>query len=319
MEVIAKNNMMGKKQVSEMKPVKEIKAEQMEMGIESRLLEEVKAAVFLAKQFPRDEIKAENKILELCKRKNFANTALYSFPRGGEVVQGLTIRFAEAVARAWGNIQYSVIELDTDDGKSTMLAYAWDVENNIKTTKQFDVSMKRYTKKGVYVLTDMRDQYEMKASYGARFLRGCILNLIPNYILDSCIEEIKITMEREIESIEDISQAKEQILIFLENKLNLSKQELENFLNCPYESWTSSHLVNLKLAYNGIKEGQLKISDLKEVTPVSDITEEQIQELLKLDKQGILLMECKRKYNKVLLERLNNKEYEELKELLTSK
>ena len=134
MEVIAKNNMMGKKQVSEMKPVKEIKAEQMEMGIESRLLEEVKAAVFLAKQFPRDEIKAENKILELCKRKNFADTALYSFPRGGEVVQGLTIRFAEAVARAWGNIQYSVIELDTDDGKSTMLAYAWDVENNIKTT-----------------------------------------------------------------------------------------------------------------------------------------------------------------------------------------
>lgn len=319
MEIIAKNNMMGKKQALDTKPVKEIKTEKMEMGIESRLLEEVKAAVFLAKQFPRDEIKAENKILELCKRKNFADTALYSFPRGGEVVQGLTIRFAEAVARSWGNIQYSVIELDTDDGKSTMLAYAWDVENNIKTTKQFDLEMKRCTKKGAYVLTDMRDQYEMKASYGARFLRGCILNLIPNYILDSCIEEIKATMEREIQCIEDISQAKEQILIFMNSKLKLSKEELEQFLNCPYESWTSSHLVNLKLAYNGIKEGQLKLSDLKEVTPVSDITQEQIQELLKLDKKGILLFECKRRYNKVLLEKLTNKEFEELKELLANK
>ena len=318
MNNIAKNQMLGKKGIEIIevnKPINGIKKETLELGIENRLLEEVKAAVFLAKQFPRNEVAAEGNIINLCKRKKFADTALFKFPRGNELVEGVTIRFAEALARAWGNIQYSVIELETDKNVSKMLAYAWDVEKNIKTTRQFDVEMIRYTQYSSYELNNYRDRYEMKASYAARFLRGCILNLIPNDIIEIAIEEVKKTMDSsDIEMT--LEEKKMKTLEFMNLKLMISKKELEDILCCEYKDWTNNHLINLKLIYNGIKEGQLKLSDFKKLNKITDITDEQIKELLSLDKNKTLLLECKKRYNKVLLEKLTSKEFEEIKAYL---
>ncbi|MCF0171801.1 MAG: hypothetical protein HUJ87_15005 [Fusobacterium varium] len=319
MNIVAKNKMMGKTEIIPVeinKPSNGIQKENLELGIENRILEEVKAAIFLAKQFPRDEIEAEDNILKQCKRKNFAEAALYSFPRGNELVEGVTIRFAEALARAWGNIQYSVIELETESGVSTMLAYAWDCEKNIKSTRQFDVALVRDTKSGSYLVKTMRDQYEVKASYAARFLRGCILNLIPNYIVENAIEVVKKTMLEDEETL-SIEEKRMKTVEFMNLKLQVTKEDLEEILNCEYNSWTENHIINLRLIYNGIKEGQLKLSDLKNLGKITDITDEQIKELLALDKKETLIFECKKRYGKVLLEKLTSKEYEEMKEFLT--
>lgn len=319
MNIVAKNKMMGKTEIIPVeinKPSNGIQKENLELGIENRILEEVKAAIFLAKQFPRDEIEAEDNILKQCKRKRFAEAALYSFPRGNELVEGVTIRFAEALARAWGNIQYSVIELETESGVSTMLAYAWDCEKNIKSTRQFDVALVRDTKNGSYLVKTMRDQYEVKASYAARFLRGCILNLIPNYIVENAIEIVKKTMLEDEETL-SIEEKRMKTVEFMNLKLQVTKEDLEEILNCKYDSWTENHIINLRLIYNGIKEGQLKLSDLKNLGKITDITDEQIKELLTLDKKKTLVFECKKRYGKVLLEKLTSKEYEEMKEFLT--
>lgn len=319
MNNVAKNQMMGSKEVEIIevnKPTTGIKKETLELGIENRILEEVKAAIFLAKQFPRNEIIAEDNILKQCKRKRFAEAALYSFPRGNELVEGVTIRFAEALARAWGNIQYSVIELETESGVSTMLAYAWDCEKNIKSTRQFDVALVRDTKSGSYLVKTIRDQYEIKAAYAARFLRGCILNIIPNDIVESAVEIIKRTMLEDEEAL-SIEEKRMKTVEFMNLKLQVTKEDLEEILNCEYNSWTENHIINLRLIYNGIKEGQLKLSDLKNLGKITDITDEQIHELLKLDKNKTLVFECKKRYGKILLEKLTSKEYEEMKEFLT--
>lgn len=313
--VMAKNNMYGEKKVSVLN-VPEVKKEPLELGFEQRLLEEVKAAVFLAKQFPRDEMRAEDKIIELCKRERFADTALYSFPRGNETVEGVTIRFAEALARAWGNIQYSVIELDTENGVSKMLAYAWDVENNTKSTRQFDVSMTRYTKAGVKNLSSFQECYEMKASYGARFLRGCILNLIPNDIIEIAVQEVKKTLSSNIKN--DLESKKVEALEFMKDKLNLSKEELENYLNCKFENWQEKEILNLKFAFNGIREGQMTVQQMLGVkVKVETINDEQIQELWELDKdKNKLFFYMQKLYRKTFIGSLTNREYAELKNLL---
>lgn len=320
--IVAKNNLYSEKsEKPEIIKVKAIKKEPLKMGFEERLLEEVKAAVFLAKQFPRDEIKAEERIIELCKRKRFAETALYSLPRGKEVVEGVSIRFAEALARAWGNIQYSIIELDTENGISKMLAYAWDVENNTKSTRQFDVSMQRYTRVGTRDLNSYQECYEMKASYGARFLRGCILNLIPNDIIEIAIETIKNTLKAEIK---DIELHRNNALEYMVKKLDVTKEDLENYLNCKFENWQEKEILNLKFAFNGIKEGQmtkeqllgLKSSDSK----IRNISESEIKELFELDKdKNKLFFYMQNLFNKKIIGNLTNKEYVELKKLLGGK
>ncbi|MCY9503122.1 hypothetical protein P4H26_22205, partial [Paenibacillus larvae] len=84
----------------------------------TRQTEEVKAAIFMAKQFPRDQQASFNRIIQSCKRKKLAEEAEYEFPKGGSKISGPSIRLAEVVAQAWGNIDYGLIELEQRHGES---------------------------------------------------------------------------------------------------------------------------------------------------------------------------------------------------------
>ena len=118
------------------------KTSQTEMMV-NRQTQEVQGAIFMAKKFPRDEYEAIEKIRRSCQRATLAEQAIYSYPRGGQNVSGPSVRLAESLAQNWGNIDYGIIELEQKDGKSEMMAYAWDLETNTRVTKIFGVEHKR--------------------------------------------------------------------------------------------------------------------------------------------------------------------------------
>ena len=91
--------------------------------------QEVQARMVVAKKFPRDEAAAMNRILKSCQRTTLAESAMYSYPRGGQEVTGPSIRLAECLAQNWGNIEFGYTELERKQGESTIEAYAWDLEN----------------------------------------------------------------------------------------------------------------------------------------------------------------------------------------------
>ena len=66
----------------------------------SRATEEVKGAIFMSKQFPRDPFGASQRINKMCSRKSLAEISQYTYPRGGQKVNGPSIRLAEAIAQA---------------------------------------------------------------------------------------------------------------------------------------------------------------------------------------------------------------------------
>ena len=84
---------------------------QTEMMI-SRQAQEVQAAMVIAKRFPRDEVESYNRIMQSCKRKSLAESAMYEYPRGGTKVTGPSIRLAEAMAQNWGNLDFGITELE---------------------------------------------------------------------------------------------------------------------------------------------------------------------------------------------------------------
>lgn len=112
----------------------------------TRQAQEVQAAVMMAKRFPRDEYAAVDRILKSCERTSLAESALYEYPKGGQKVTGPSIRLAEAIAQAWGNMDSGVVELEQHNGFSTMMAYAWDLETNTRQTKIFTVRHERKAK-----------------------------------------------------------------------------------------------------------------------------------------------------------------------------
>jgi len=141
----------------------------------SRAVAEAQGKLLIAKKFPRNEAEAYAKIMEACGRPSLAEQALYSYPKGGQTVSGLSIRFAEELARLWGNIDYGIRELSQKDGISEMEAYCWDMQTNVSSSQRFAIAHERHTKFGVTKLTDPRDIYELTANMGARRLRARIL------------------------------------------------------------------------------------------------------------------------------------------------
>ena len=89
---------------------------------QSRAVAEAQGAMILAKRFPRDYNKAYAMAMQSCQRKGFADSAFYSYPRGKETVTGVTIRFAEELARCYGNLDFGIKELSASDGKTEMQA-----------------------------------------------------------------------------------------------------------------------------------------------------------------------------------------------------
>ena len=164
----------------------------------ARAVAEVQAALLVARMNPRDPVRAMDRILNACTRPTLAESSTYAFSRGGTSVTGPTIRLAEALAQGWGNIQYGLRELSQKNGVSTVAAYAWDVETNTRREIQFQVALRRDTKRGSYELKDGRDIYELVANQGARRLRSCILSVIPGDVVDAALQQCAATMKANV-------------------------------------------------------------------------------------------------------------------------
>lgn len=220
--------------------------------------QEVQAAVFMAKQFPRDISRSMNNVIMSCRRKALAEAAVYEYPRGGTKVTGASIRLAEAIAQAWGNIDTGVIELERRDGESSAMAYAWDLETNYRQTKTFTVKHVRETKRGSQVLTDTRDIYELIANQGARRQRACILGVIPGDVVDTALAECEKTLQRGdkplSERIQDMAQAFYQ-------QYGVTVDMLEQNIGMNISAFTEQAFIKLSRIYTSLRDGMAKVED----------------------------------------------------------
>jgi hypothetical protein len=237
---------------------------------QSRAIQEVQGAIIMAKKFPRNETACFAKIIESCKRKSLAESAMYSYPRGKEKVTGASIRLAETLAKYWGNLQFGIVELSQANGSSEVLAYAWDLETNTRQIKQFTVKHSRYSKKdGLTKLTDPRDIYEMTANQGARRLRACILGVLPSDLLDSAIDECEKTLHgNNKEPL--IDRVRACVAKFAE--MGVTQEMIEKRFNHKIEAIDIHELVALRKIFNSLRDNMGRIEDYFE-KPKNEIPE----------------------------------------------
>lgn len=235
----------------------------------NREAQEVQAAVFMAKRFPRDENAALARINQSCQRRGLAEKAIYTYPKGGQNVTGPSIRLAEAIAQAWGNIQSGVVELEQRPGESVCMSYCWDIETNTRDVKIFNVSHSVQTKKGTKVLTDPREIYEHVANQGARRKRACILAVIPKDVVDFAVDACQKTLA---------SGNKEPLIDRLRNLVNrfqkyysVPLESIEKYMGYKLDSFTELDGVTLAGIYTALKEGNAKREDYFELPKAAPV------------------------------------------------
>ncbi len=229
-------------------------------SLASRQAQEVQAAMVIAKRFPRDEYAAYERIKTACQRKKLAEGASYTYPKGGQKVEGPSIRLAEALAQSWGNIDFGIIELEQKNNESSVMAYAWDLETNTRQTKVFTVPHIRYSKaKGNEKLTDPRDIYEMVANQGARRVRACILGVIPGDVVDDAVKMCNETLAKNLDG--PLEDTVKKTLSSFKDKFGVTKEMIEEYLGYNTESFTAQDIIKLRGVYSSLKDGMAKRED----------------------------------------------------------
>ena len=237
----------------------------------SRAVAEAQGKLIIAKRFPRDEVAAYNRVAQACQRRGVAEKAFYRYSRAGSSIEGPTIRFAEELARCWGNIDYGIKELSQDEGKSEMQAYAWDLETNAMSVQNFTNPHVREVKDKLKKLTSIRDIYEINANMGARRLRARILAILPADLVEMAINECKRTIAgRNDEPL--IDRVKKMVIAF--SKMGVTQDMIEKRLKRKIESMTADDFVEYIGIYNAIKDGASKINEwFAAPIEASDLTE----------------------------------------------
>ena len=229
---------------------------------QSRAVAEVQAAFTVAQARPRDPSAARNAIVESCRMKAVAESAFFKFPRGGGNVTGETIHLAVEMARCWGNISYSIAELERDDerGISEMLATATDLETNTSSRTSFIVPHRRDKEgsKPATPLTSMRDIYENNANMGARRLRECIFRVLPTWLIEEARGECYKTLQDGTNEVPLVVRLAEAVAAF--EQLGVSKARIEAKLG-PVARLTAVDLAALKISYRSIDRREISADD----------------------------------------------------------
>lgn len=222
---------------------------------------EIQAMVFMAKQFPRNQIQAADRILNACTRQTLADSAIYSYQRGGQSVEGPSIRLAEVLAQNWGNLDFGIRELSQENGVSTVEAYAWDLETNVRQAKVFQVAHKRMAKGGTKTLTDPRDIYEMVANQGSRRLRACILSIIPGDIVEAALAQCSVTQAASVGATpEEIKETIRKMTVVM-SKFGITTENIQERYQCRLEAIRPAQIVELRKIHTSLKDGMSKPSD----------------------------------------------------------
>lgn len=229
------------------------------VAIESnRAVAEAQGKLVIAKRFPRDVVQAYARVSQVCQRKGIAQKAFYNYKRGNTTVSGVTIRFAEELARCWGNIDYGIKELSQNKGKSEMQAYAWDMETNTISQQNFTSMHIREAGGSAYELKSQRDIYEANTNMASRRLRSRILAILPSDLVEMAIEECKKTLagNNDIPLIDRINE-----LIIQFQKIGITQEQLEIRSCKKAETFNRDDYIEYVGIYNSVKNGESKLAD----------------------------------------------------------
>lgn len=241
-------------------PAMQLPASQATAIEQSRAIAEVQAAVVVAQQCPRDTRRADAEMQDACSRLSLANRAFYSVPNRGN---GPSVHLMRELARIWGNIEYGVRELRRDDerGESEVLAFAWDVQTNTRSSRSFVVPHAKMVGRKRQPLIDLNDIYLSNQNIGARAVRECISTVLPTAFTEDAQDRCRLTLERG-DGVPLADRISNMIGKF--EAIGVSVDRLEQKIGRRKGQWTAADVADAIIAYTSITRDN---RDANEVYP----------------------------------------------------
>lgn len=219
---------------------------------------ELKAAIIVAKRFPRNEFDAYQKILKACERPSFAEEAQYVFPRGGEMIDGPSAPFARSASTIWGNVRSGIRIVSKDDDWIHIKGWAHDAENNVFREEESKFRRLIFRKKGGWQKPDERDERELTNRIGAIAERNAILKILPSDIIEDAMRKVaeikRLAAAGELKNGQTRADAIRRLVgAFAE--IFVSAEMLERFLGHKLDVIDDKELAKLRGIWKSISDG----------------------------------------------------------------
>jgi hypothetical protein len=249
-------------------------------AMQARESAEVMAMAMMAKRFPRDVIRASDRIRNAFTRTTLAESAQYQFARGGTDITGPSIRAAEAMSQQWGNMSNGWREVsrtvDADGvGVSEIEAYCIDYESTTRESITFLIRHWRDTKRGGYALKDERDIYELCANQAQRRKRACILAQIPGDVVEMAMDQSALTLRSKV----DVTPEGVKRLLEAFGEYGVSKEQIEKRIQRRMESIMPAQVVSLKRVYASLRDDMSTPADWFDVSAGDETIDPQTGEI----------------------------------------
>lgn len=224
---------------------------------QARAVAEVQAAVVVAQQCPRDMGRVEGEMRDACGRYAVASRAFYRVTNRGN---GPSVHLARELARIWGNIDYGVRELRRDDKAevSEVQAFAWDQQANSRSSRTFIVPHQRMKAGKREPLVDLTDVYLNNQNIGARALRECIFNALPDWLVDAAQDICHRTLEHgEGEALP--SRIEKMVAAFATR--GVKAEQIERKLGRKRGQWDAGDVATMTIVFTSLQRGETQVSD----------------------------------------------------------
>ena len=221
---------------------------------------EVDMQIATAKQYPRDLQQVLNKIETYATMdKETAEDCFYVLRRkdaNGQdsVIEGLSVRMAEIIAGAWGNLRVQARIIGNDGRMITAQAVCHDLETNFAVSKEVKRSI--MTKKGFTFSQDM--QVVTGNAAAAIAFRNAVLTVIPKAVTKKIINRVKeVAMGQAI----DLETSRQKMIQYFA-KLGVSQEYLLGYLGIKQIDEIDKQMVfELRATANAIKEGTTTVQE----------------------------------------------------------
>jgi len=216
----------------------------------------MQASLELALQRPRDEMKAADRIYQMCRQPAFASMALYSYRRGGSLVEGESVNLSREIERCWGNIMSGFRIVSRDREWVHIQGRAHDLESNTVKVQESRVPLliqrrDKETGETRWIATDdEREIRERVNKEGALLERNCVLRVIPAYIKSEARSICKQTMRGAADG--ELSADRESVLrkmLRQFGEVGVTAADIERLFGHPVGAVTADELAELRRIY----------------------------------------------------------------------
>lgn len=220
---------------------------------------EVDMQIATAKQYPRNLPEVLNKISTYATMDvETASDCFYVLRRGGaggsSTIEGLSVRMAEIIAGAWGNLRVQTRIVGNDGKTITAQGVCHDLETNFACS--VEVKRKITDKYGKTFSEDM--QVVTGNAAAAIAFRNAVLKVVPKAVTKKVIAEVKkVALGESI----DLETSRQNCLANFAKAGVTDKMIFDLFGITKMEELDKERIFELKGLWNAIKEGTTTVQD----------------------------------------------------------